>query len=336
MTDIALAADPGSGRYRATPGVQIWRTAAWVVVASMLAFLLNNYLSNWRDWPGASLGGGENAGLALTQLLIYVGALVFAVALAMRRKRHSLRADAQIIYAISAYLVRSWFWIVILVGLADMVISFLRVEEMLPAVFGEELATELGRAHFRGNYVHMPLIYASFVIALFTRTLGFPWLALLVVISELQIVIGRFIFSYEQAFMGDVVRFWYAGLFLFASAYTLIEEGHVRVDVLYSNFSTRTRGMVNAVCSVLLGLSVCIVIVAVGMLDKTSIINSALVNFEVSQSGYGMYIKYLMAGFLGVFAVSMTFQFAGYMIEGIADWRGDPCKREPTSGASAH
>ena len=30
--------------------------------------------------------------------------------------------------------------------------------------------------------------------------------------------------------MGDLVRFWYAALF-FASAYTLKEDGHVRVDV---------------------------------------------------------------------------------------------------------
>jgi len=60
------------------------------------------------------------------------------------------------------------------------------------------------------------------VIGLFTRTLGFQWLALLIVIAELAIVFTRFIFSYEQAFMGDLVRFWYAALFLFASAHTLL------------------------------------------------------------------------------------------------------------------
>jgi len=45
---------------------------------------------------------------------------------------------------------------------------------------------------------------------------------------------------------------------------------------------------------------------------------------EVTQSGFGMYVKYLMAGFLGVFAVSMMIQFASYLLEGIADRRGDP------------
>ena len=61
------------------------------------------------------------------------------------------------------------------------------------------------------------------------------------VAAELLIVISRFIFSYEQAFMADLVRFWYGALFLFASAYTLLEEGHVRVDVLYAAFKDRNN-----------------------------------------------------------------------------------------------
>lgn len=41
--------------------------------------------------------------------------------------------------------------------------------------------------------------------------------------------------------MADLVRFWYAALFLFASAYTLLEEGHVRVDVFYAGFRRARR-----------------------------------------------------------------------------------------------
>ena len=60
----------------------------------------------------------------------------------------------------------------------------------------------------------------SCFIAIRSKGLGFIWLALLVVVAEFLIVITRFVFSYEQAFMGDLVRFWYAALFLFASANT--------------------------------------------------------------------------------------------------------------------
>jgi TRAP-type mannitol/chloroaromatic compound transport system permease small subunit len=177
--------------------------------------------------------------------------------------------------------------------------------------------------------VHYPLILISLVIAYFTRTLGFTWLALLVVIAELQIVIARFIFSYEQAFMGDLVRFWYAALFLFASAYTLTEEGHVRVDVLYAGFSERKKAWSNALGSLFLGLPLCWIILSMGMAGRATVINSPLLSFETSQSGFGLYVKYLMAGFLAVFAVSMMVQFTSYFLSSVADLRGEPGKPKP-------
>jgi TRAP-type mannitol/chloroaromatic compound transport system permease small subunit len=173
-------------------------------------------------------------------------------------------------------------------------------------------------------YVHFPLILISFVIAFFNRSLGFTWLAFLVVLAEFQIVISRFVFSYEQPFMGDLVRFWYAALFLFASAYTLVHEGHVRVDVLYSRFNKRTKARVNSLGTLLLGLPLGWIILMTGMWDKTSSINSPLYSFEVSQSGYGLYVKYLMVGFLAVYAVSMIVQFSSYLLDNVADLRQEP------------
>jgi TRAP-type mannitol/chloroaromatic compound transport system permease small subunit len=216
-----------------------------------------------------------------------------------------------------------------------MVISFLRVEGLLPVLFGDALATELGRPQFRGGYVHIPLVLAGCVTAAFSRSLGFTWLALLVVAAELSIVLSRFIFSYEQAFQGDLVRFWYGALFLFASAYTLYEDGHVRVDVVYAGLSSRMKGLVNIWGSLLLGMTLCVTVLAIGMAGKSSIINSALLSFEVSQSGFGMYVKYLMAGFLGIFAITMMIQFAAYILESLADYRDEPGKRQ-IAEASAH
>ena len=80
-------------------------------------------------------------------------------------------------------------------------------------LFGENVARNLD-VLYRGTFIHYPLVILGFVIAIFVRTLGFTWLSLLVVIAEFQIVISRFVYSYEQAFMGDLVRMWYAGLFL--------------------------------------------------------------------------------------------------------------------------
>ena len=311
------------------------RVLAWTIVAVTLVFLLNNYLTVWWGWEGAkSALAGTASGTGWLQLLSYVACLAGAVFYVSCTKLRSLRNESQRIYRITAYIIRGAFWMVVIVGLTDMIISLLRVEGFLPGLVGEQMARDLGRSAYRGVYVHVPLIILSFVIAAFTRTLGFTWLALLVVIAELQIVVSRFIFSYEQAFMGDLVRFWYAGLFLFASAYTLTEEGHVRVDVMYAGFSEKTKGLVNAVGSLVLGASLCYVVLWLGLNGKSSIINAPILAFEVTQQGFGMYVKYLMAAFLAIFASTMMIQFAGYFLEGVADFRGDPGKRKIETGAA--
>lgn len=309
----------------------VWlRFLAAAMVATTLIYLLNNYLTFWRDWPGARavFGDGGAGPLGWAQLALYLAGLALALAYALRSPA-GLRADADRYTRLAAYIARAAFWAVLLVGLADAVISFLRVEGHLGRLFGPELEAALGRSSYRGTYVHYPLIGAALVIALFSRSLGFIWLALLVVAAEFQIVISRFVFSYEQAFMGDLVRFWYAALFLFASAYTLLHEGHVRVDVLYTMFSKRGKAWANAVGSLLFGLPLCWTILIQGMWGKADTINSPLLNFEISQSGYGMYTKYLMAGFLVIFAVTMIVQFVSVLLHSIADLRGDPDPREP-------
>ena len=44
-----------------------------------------------------------------------------------------------------------------------------------------------------------------------------------------------------------------------------------------------------------------------------------MMNFETSMSGFGMYVKYLMAAFLVIFALSMLFQFTAYLFNSMAD-----------------
>jgi len=318
-----------------TVSVLGFRFLAWTIVGTLFAYLLNVYLTFWREWPGAgSAFGPDGSAAAWLQVLVYLLSVAVPAVLVVRSRDRTLREDNDAISAIAAYIARFAFWVVFLVGLADALISFLRVEGLLEFFVGAEFTTQLGRSQFRAPYVHFPLILASLALAAVTRTLGFTWLALLVVVAELQIVVSRFVFSYEQAFMGDMVRFWYGGLFLFSSAYTLVEEGHVRVDVLYSGFKDKTKGLVNAVGALLLGLPLCWVILVIGLGQSTAIITSPILRLEVSQSGFGMYVKYLLAGYLAIFAITMALQFAAYLLEGVADYRGDPGKRERRSDAT--
>lgn len=302
----------------------IVRIFGWSVLAILAAFLINKFLTFGAGLPGADAaldGGGLVAAL---QMALYPIGIGLVLAYVSTHRTATLRRDGRCISDINTFLIRAAFWCVLIVGIGDMIVSFLRVEGLLGDIVGEELAKDLGRSRFRGLYLHMPLLGAGVLLATFTRTLGFHWLALLIVVAELSIVFMRFIFSYEQAFMADLVRFWYGALFLFASAYTLLEDGHVRVDVFYAGFSTRTKALVNAVCTLAMGLTFCWTILIIGMGQKTSIINSPVLSFEVTQSGFGMYVKYMMAAFLGIFAVSMMIQFVAYLMDAVADYRDEP------------
>ena len=245
--------------------------------------------------------------------LICIAAVVFYV---FKTYSQTLEQDSKILSRFSAYIIRSSFWAVFLVGVADFVISFMVVERLWEVIFSPEVKALMVKAPVRITYIHFPIILISFVIGYFTKSVGFIWLAVLVVASEFLIVLSRFIFSYEQAFQGDLVRFWYAALYLFASAYALIHEGHVRVDVLYSSFSEKKKAWTNLLGSAVLGVPLMLIVIFLGLNGKASIINGPVVAFEVTQQGSnGLYLLYLMAVYLAVFAVTMLIQFTSYFME---------------------
>ncbi len=312
-----------------------WRSFAAVMAAAVFLFLISRYLMFWLGVPGVDVlighFGEAQETLETSQLAQTGGFVIFCFAVwfyLVRRVKSSpnttLLDDSDLYARQAAYVIRAAFWSIFLIGLVDTAISFFRIENMLTPLVGESLSENLDQARWRGLFVHYPLIILSLVIAWFDKSLGFIWLGLLVVLAEFGIVLSRFIFSYEQAFMGDLVRFWYAGLFLFASAYTLVKGGHVRVDVVYAGMSRKAKAWVNTLGCILLGLPLCWTIMTLGMDTRQSSLISPIINFEMSQSGYGLYVKYLMAGFLLVFAVSMALQFLSYMLSNIAILTDEP------------
>ena len=304
------------------------RLFGWCMLAVLTAFLISNVMVIGWEFQGLQKLAEWNPD-SMAIAVIYAILILFSSYWVLRTPHRSLRQDARLISDFNAWLIRGCFFTVLFTGVADATIAFLRVEGLLNRIFSEQMATDLTRSHFIGPWIHLPLMVVGFVTALFSRTLGFCWLALLIVAAELLIVFSRFIFSYEQALMGDLVRYWYAALFLFSSAYTLLQEGHVRVDVFYAGLRNSVKGRLNAIGTILLGITTSWTIILIGMGSKQAIVNSPVFNFEVSQSGTaGMFIKYQMAAFLAVFAITMLIQFISYLFEAVADMRSEPGKRE--------
>ena len=304
------------------------RLLGWSCLAFVLAFLINNFLHIYLDFPPAlSVPSWTDVNTFVPAIIYFVIITLFIYWFAVA-STDTLREQSRKLHMFNCFLVRWFFFSILLVGIADVVIAFLRVEKLLPLIVSEELVGAFNKPLFVGSYVHIPLIVLSFILSLYSKTLGFTWLALMIVLAELLIVITRFVFSYEQPFMADLVRYWYAGLFLFASAYTLYDEGHVRVDIVYAGLKHKTQGFLNALGCWLLGISTGLTIVLIAFNGKYSIINKPLLSFEVSQTGtVGMFIKYQLAVFLGIFGVTMIVQFVSYFFEAVADSRGEGERR---------
>jgi TRAP-type mannitol/chloroaromatic compound transport system permease small subunit len=97
----------------------------------------------------------------------------------------------------------------------------------------------------------------------------------------------------------------------------------VRVDVLYASFSKKAKSITNLVGCIVLGLPLCWIILITGMWTRGSSLNGPIISFEIYQQGYGMYVKYIMVGFMIIFSVSMMVQFVGYALDNLANLRGE-------------
>ncbi len=321
MTDSAFSKETVNGVWK--------RYLGWLTVSLLAAFLVNNFLNIYMDFNGVVSLISKLSYTGVISTLIYVVFIALGIWQVNRTMNENYRMQAKKLHDFNVYFLRACFFAVLFVGCIDFSLALLRSLDILVYLVGENTNRALGLGNIVGPYLHVPLIVAGFIVAYFTRTLGWTWLALLIVFAELIIVISRYLFSYEQSFMADLVRYWYAALFLFASAYTLYDEGHVRVDVIYAGFSDKAKAYVNAWGSYLLGVLTCMIIVTIGFNGKTSIINSPLLVFEITNQGInGMFIKYQMAMFLGIFGATMLVQFIVQYFESIADINEEPGKRD--------
>ena len=175
------------------------RVFSYSILAFSFIFLTNNVLTIWFDWPGLKqlfshygLFGFKKLttplsvsvlNLCFIQLLFYFLSFIVVLIYVFKSINQTLETDAKILTNITAYIVRSSFWAVLIVGIVDFLISFLVVEKLAEPIFNEAIKINLVIPSFRITFIHFPLILLSFVIGYFTRSVGFIWLAVLVVVS---------------------------------------------------------------------------------------------------------------------------------------------------------
>ena len=75
----------------------------------------------------------------------------------------------------------------------------------------------------------------------------FRWAALALSMIVLYEVIARYIFNRPTIWAFDTGMMFFSLLFLFGGGYVLWEGGHIRVDVIFAQFSRRTQAIIDTV-----------------------------------------------------------------------------------------
>lgn len=145
------------------------------------------------------------------------------------------------------------------------------------------------------------------------------WLALAMVLLMAVIVVLRYLFQFGSIAMQEGVMYLNALLFSLGAAYTLKEQGHVRVDIFYSRLRPRQRGLLDFLGTLLLLLPAMIFIVYVSW-DYVAL--SWRIR-EGSAEASGLPFVYLLKSSMIVLAVLLTIQGIAELIKSWQAWR-DP------------
>jgi TRAP-type mannitol/chloroaromatic compound transport system permease small subunit len=130
------------------------------------------------------------------------------------------------------------------------------------------------------------------------------WLSLAVVLVQFAVVVLRYAFGVGSIWLSESVIYGHAAMFMLAAAWTLQENGHVRVDVFYSDASSRTKALVDHLGALLLLLPFMAVIIWFALPD---VARSWMV-FERSRESSGLPFVYLLKTLIPLFALLMALQ----------------------------
>jgi TRAP-type mannitol/chloroaromatic compound transport system permease small subunit len=141
----------------------------------------------------------------------------------------------------------------------------------------------------------------------------FSWLLLLMVLLTCLIVVLRYLFNIGFIWMQELVRFFYAAVFLICAAYTLAEDAHVRVDIFYSKLSLKKKCIVNILGSLIFLMPVCYITF---YYSYSYVINSWL-QFEGSLEERGLHAVFIMKTFIWIFAFMLFAQGISIIINSV-------------------
>lgn len=152
------------------------------------------------------------------------------------------------------------------------------------------------------------------------------WLTGIMVIATCIVVILRRVFDTGSIGLQESVTYMHAVVFLLGAAYALKHGAQVRVDILYRQFSVRSKAWVDSLGAIILLLPVSIFI---GVISWDFVVSSWNIREGSTDSG-GIGMVYLLKGLIPFAAVTLSLQAVAELLRnllilmGLGDERENP------------
>ncbi len=130
------------------------------------------------------------------------------------------------------------------------------------------------------------------------------WAAFLMVIVQFAVVILRYVFAFSNTALSESIWYMHGLLFMIGAGYTLLYDGHVRVDVLYREANPRYKAWVDMLGSLIFIIPLCIITI---WLSWGYVINAWIV-LEGSTELSGLSLIFLYKTVIWVFAALVGLQ----------------------------
>jgi TRAP-type mannitol/chloroaromatic compound transport system permease small subunit len=149
---------------------------------------------------------------------------------------------------------------------------------------------------------------------------GIAWLTLAMVVVTFVVVVLRYVYSIGWVWLQESYVWMHGAVFMIGAGYTLLHNGHVRVDVIYRPASPRYKAIVDIIGAVVLLLPMLFLVAKVSF---PYVIESWL-KLEESREAGGLPGLFLLKTVIIIFCALLALQGLSVIARGILVLRGDP------------
>ena len=108
------------------------------------------------------------------------------------------------------------------------------------------------------------------------------------VLIQFGAVVLRYVFGMSDIMVQESILYLHASLFMLGAGYTLLVDGHVRVDIFYGSAGRRTRAWIDLLGTLFLLAPACVALIVYTL---PSALNSwAILEGPVSVGGYSRFL----------------------------------------------